>query len=410
MKERKLKKIETGDQIEGVIEGFKDTKSNVTHMRKDIICEIEKNRGSKVITYFTGDRQVASARIAEDAVRLLYEQLLSVGPSEKIDLFLYSRGGDVSVPWRIVSMVREFCDEFSILVPYKAHSAATLISLGADHIIMGKKAELSPIDPTLMKMPQSETAGPPQEISVEDVNSYVSFIKDRANINDQAALSQAISLLVNNISPLTVGSVNRQSSHIRLVARKLLTSRLENLDEPKINSIIETLTEKMFSHGHAIGRREALEIGLPIVLPDEKLEQLVWDLYLEYEKYFNLNDPIDPILQLQTTEVIVLDDIPIAAIESATKSYICKTKIELKKRRQVPQNLQINLNIGLNLPPTIKPDQIPPAAQNILQQLIGQVTQFTQQQVQQEVVRQSPEIGIMARPFGGQWIGPEEEY
>lgn len=328
-------------------------------MRKDIICKIQEKRGSKVITYFTGDRQVAAARIAEDAVRLLYEQLLAVGPTKKIDLFLYSRGGDVSVPWRIVSMVREFCDEFSILVPYKAHSAATLISLGADHIIMGKKAELSPIDPTLMKMPLSETVGSPQEISVEDVNSYVSFIKDRANINDQAALSQTITLLVNHISPLTLGSVNRQNSHIRLVARKLLTSRKEKLEEAKINSIVETLTEKMYSHGHAIGRKEAEEIGLPIELPDKDLEKLLWDLYLEYEKYFSLNDPIDPILQLQTTEGKILDDIPIAAIESAIKSYICKTKIDLKKRRQVPQNLQINLNIGLNLPPQSNQSKFP---------------------------------------------------
>jgi len=116
-------------------------------MRKEIIRQIQSMRSSKVIAYVTGDRQPITSVIAEDAVRPLYEHLLSIGKNEKIDLFLYSRGGDVSVPWRIVSMFREFCDKFSILVPYKAYSAATLISLGADKIIMGKKAELSPIDP-----------------------------------------------------------------------------------------------------------------------------------------------------------------------------------------------------------------------------------------------------------------------
>lgn len=135
-------------------------------MRKEIIKQIQIAGNSKVIVYFTGDRQLASARIAEDAVRPLYEHLLSIGKNERIEMFLYSRGGDVSVPWRIVSMFREFCNELSIIVPYKAHSAATLLSLGADKIIMGKKAELSPIDPTLVKMMVGETAGPPQEISV----------------------------------------------------------------------------------------------------------------------------------------------------------------------------------------------------------------------------------------------------
>lgn len=238
-------------------------------IRLELINKIQQDRDSTVIVYFTGDRppSFATARIAEDAVRPLYDHLISFGNGGKLDLFLYSRGGDVSVPWRIVSMFREFCDEFTILIPYKAHSAATLISLGADKIITGKKAELGPIDPTLVKMSQGETAGPSQEISVEDVNSYISFIKERANINDQSALAQLISLLANNLTPLTLGNVNRQNSHIRLVARKLLTSREKKFDEEKINSIIETLTEKMYSHGHAIGRKEALEIGLPIDEP-----------------------------------------------------------------------------------------------------------------------------------------------
>ena len=142
---------------------------------KDLIGQIQKLRKSKVIVYITGDGQPVGSMIAEDAVRPLYEHLLSIGKNAKIDLLLYSRGGDVSVPWRIVSMFREFCDEFSLLVPYKAHSAATLISLGADKIIMGKKAELSPIDPTLRKATAGEITGPPQEISVEDVHFDYNF-------------------------------------------------------------------------------------------------------------------------------------------------------------------------------------------------------------------------------------------
>ncbi|MCK4241415.1 MAG: hypothetical protein KAX30_07305, partial [Candidatus Atribacteria bacterium] len=94
-----------------------------------LIGNLEKERGSKVIVYFTGDRQPFGSRIAEDVVRPLYEHLVNLDfneGSKVIDLFLYSRGGDVSVPWRIASMVREFCKEFNVVVPYKAQSAATL--------------------------------------------------------------------------------------------------------------------------------------------------------------------------------------------------------------------------------------------------------------------------------------------
>ncbi len=372
-------------------------------MRKDIIKQIQEKRGSKVIVYFTGDRQMAMARIAEDAVRPLYDHLQTIGKTPKIDLFLYSRGGNVSVPWRIITMFREFCDELSVIIPYKAYSATTLISLGADSIIMGKKAELGPIDPTLEKNSLAENAGPPAQISVEDVKSFISFIRERGHITDQAALAQVICMLANQITPLTLGSVNRTNSHIRLVARKLLTARKEKLEEAKIHSIIETLTEKMYSHGHGIGRKEAMEIGLPIIIPDNDLETIIWQLYLEYEQLLKLNDPIDPITTLIDKEQKHFSDVTIGILESENLLHAIKIQMDIKKRRQVPPNPQINLNLSLSLPPTIKPEDIPQQSQQILQQMIQQVSQSVPLIVQNEIIKQSPEIGVDTRAYGAKW-------
>lgn len=371
-----------------------------------LIENLERKRGSKIIVYFTGDRQPFGSRIAEDAVRPLYEHLMNLDFDEGekvIDLFIYSRGGDVSVPWRIASMVREFCEEFNVLVPYKAQSAATLLTLGADNIIMGKKAELGPIDPTLVKATIGEGTLPQQEISVEDVNSFLSFVKERANINDQVALAQVLENLVKQVSPLTLGNVNRQNSHIRLVARKLLTSRREKIDEEKINTIIETLTEKIYSHGHAIGRKEAKDIGLSITSPDENTEELLWQLYLRYEDFLKLNDPIHPEVELGSDERKILENLPIAVIESGKKLHIFETNVELRKNRKVPPSPQINLNVNLQLPPGIQPAQIPQQAQQILQQLMAQISQNITQMVQQEIIRQSPIVGIGGRVYGGKW-------
>ena len=380
--------------------------SGNNHIGKELIEKIEEKRQSKVIVYFTGDRRPFGAQIAEDAVRPLYDHLLSLEFKEdkkRIDLFLYSRGGDVSVPWRIVSMIREFCDEFNVLIPYRAQSAAALLSMGADNIIMGKKAELGPIDPTLVKATIGETAAPPQEIAVEDVNSFLSFVKERANINDQDAVASILGSLINQIGPLTLGSVNRQHHHIRLVARKLLTSRKEKLDEEKISSIIETLTEKIYSHGHAIGRREAKDIGLPVKYPDDDLENLMWELYLKYEEFLKLREPVHPEILLKDKEQHQIEDMPIAVIESSKKLHIFKTNIELKKKRNIPPNPQININLGLQLPPEISPQQIPHQAQQILNQILNQISQIIPNVVQQEIVRQSPVIGIEGKAYGGKW-------
>ena len=377
------------------------------HIGKELIEKIEQKRQSKVIVYFTGDRHPFGARIAEDAVRPLYDHLLNLefhGDNQRIDLFLYSRGGDVSVPWRIVSMIREFCSEFNVLIPYRAQSAATLLSIGADNIIMGKKAELGPIDPTLVKATIGETAVPPQEIAVEDVNSFLSFVKERANINDQDAVANILGSLINQIGPLTLGSVNRQHHHIRLVARKLLTSRREKLDEEKISTIIETLTEKIYSHGHAIGRREAKDIGLPVEYPDDKVENLMWELYLKYENFLKLREPIHPEIVLRDRDHYQIGNMPIAVIESSKKLHIFETNIELKKKRNIPPNPQININLGLQLPPGVSPEQISRQAQQILNQLLNQISQKVPKIVRQEILRQAPVIGREGRTLGGKWI------
>lgn len=377
--------------------------------RIGLINKIQELRGSNVLVYFTGDRPPIGSRIAEDAVRPLYKHLLALAEAatgrQKIDLFLYNRGGDVSVPWRIVTMIREFCEEFCVLIPYKAHSAATMISLGADQIVMGKKAELSPIDPTLVRTIIGEATVPPPEISVEDVSSYISFMRERANISDQAALAQVVSQLATHLTPLTLGSVNRQYSHIRLVARKLLASRKEKIEEGRIGTIIDALTEKMYSHGHAIGRREAAELGLPVDKSDDNLEALIWSLYQEYETLLQLNEPIDPeeLLTSKNKEEHIEELIPLVMIESVQKLDVFEINALFRHKRQILPNPQININLNFGLPPGMDPAQLPANFQQIIQQLLRQIPQAIPQIVQQEIVRQSPIVGIEGRTYGGKW-------
>lgn len=375
--------------------------------RLELIKKIEQLNGSHLLAYITGDRPGAAARIAEDAVRPMYEHLLTFANAtdrkQRIDLLIYSRGGDVSVPWRVISMLREFCQELVALVPYKAHSAATMITLGADKIVMGRKAELSPIDPTLVRATVGESAAPPQEISVEDVSSYISFVRERANLNDQAALATVVSLLANQLTPLTLGSVNRQYSHIRLVAKKLLASRQQKIEEERMTTIIEALTEKMYSHGHAIGRREASDLGLPVEIPSAELELLLWELYTEYEKMLQLIEPLDFEQLLRDREEQILPDLRLACIESVHRLDVFEHNLHIRRRRQIPNNPQININLNLALPAGVNLQALPQNIQQLFQQLIQQISQQIPSLVQQELVRQSPVMGIEARSYGGRW-------
>ena len=375
--------------------------------RVEIIRRIQEIRGSQVIVYCTGDRSPFVSMISDDAVRPFYDHLLALPPRDEdrrtIDLFLYSRGGDVSVPWRVVSMIREFCDKFAVLIPYRAHSAATMISIGADEIVMGKKAELGPIDPTLQRAPDG--GGAPAQISVEDVTSYVSFMRERAGITDQAALSAVVSQLAAHLTPLTLGSANRTYSHIRLVARKLMAARAEKADEAKLGNIIEALTEKMYSHGHAIGRREATELGLPVVSPDPSLEDRIWELYCKYETMLSLTTPLDmeSHLRQQNRDQATLPDLPQVVIESAERCSVWRSNFDVNRKRNIPPNPQININLTLGVPPGLQQQPTPPQLHQTVQQLLQQITQILPEMVMQELVRQSPVVGFEVKQYGGRW-------
>jgi len=380
--------------------------SNQENIGLDIINELQNLRNSKVISYFTGDRKpYFGAQIGEDAVRPLYDHLLALDfedhENKRIDLLIYSLGGDVSVPWRMVSMIREFCNEFNVLIPYRAHSGATLISIGADNIIMGKKAELGPIDPTLERFIDRNT--PPERIAVEDVKSFLAFIKDRAEITDQNAKTQLLKVLVEDIGPRVLGSVGRMDHHIRLIARKLLTTRKEMIAEEKLNPIIDILTTEMYFHGHAIGRKEAKDIGLPIIYPDVELEEKLWKLFLIYEKFLKLDEPVFPEILLKNKERVELELIPIALIESENKLHVHKLDFEIKQNRKIPTNPSFKFNLQLQLPPNITPQSITQQTQQVLNQLLNQINQQIPAMIGKELQKQSPVMGYKWKIYNTKW-------
>src|SRR5262249_273102 len=83
--------------------------------RSGLVREIERLRRSRVVTYICSDRAGAAGQIGEDVVRPMYDHLRPAGRVEAIDLYLYSRGGAVEVPWRIVSMLGEHCSKLGVL-------------------------------------------------------------------------------------------------------------------------------------------------------------------------------------------------------------------------------------------------------------------------------------------------------
>src|SRR5437867_3703193 len=266
--------------------------------RLGIIRRLEELRRSCLIAYVTSTRNNIDVQMALDAPRKIYEHLrpLEAGKID-VDLFLHSNGGEATVPWRLVTLIREYAKSFRVLIPHRAFSAATLTALGADAILMHPMRLLGPTDPTVANRCNPADPTNPQRrlgISVEDVTAYLALLREDAEIHGEQFITDAFNKLADKVHPLALGNVKRFLSLSRLMARKLLTLHMDaSKDEAKINQIVDNLTSKLFFHGHPINRREAREqVGLETVKDATgEVESLMWELYLDYEVEMKMDDP-----------------------------------------------------------------------------------------------------------------------
>ncbi|MEW6407799.1 MAG: hypothetical protein AB1465_03855 [Patescibacteria group bacterium] len=319
--------------------------------KKQLIQQIEGLRKSRVITYLTSDRQgPINARVAMDIIPVISRQLQTIGKTNNIDLFLYSAGGDTMVPWRLVSMIREYCDKFSVIIPYKAHSAATMIALGADEIVMSDLSELSPIDPSTANVFNPQDAQNPQNkipISVEDVMAYFDLAKNKFGIKNDEELSRIFNKFVESnpqIHPLALGNVNRIHNLIRILAKRLLKSHKTPMREEEIEKVVDYFTEKLYSHQYFIGRKEAKEdLGLKSVqFADSVLSKAMTNLYEEYQKEMELGKIWNPENELGLNAAQNRKTYKIAFMESSQLSNYFNLEIEYRRQQvnviqQTPQ-------------------------------------------------------------------------
>jgi len=263
--------------------------------RLDSYKKIEELRGSKLLVYITGDRPNAETNIGKDILAAFTNHLDTIKKSDKISLLLYSNGGSTLTAWTLVNLIRSYCDDFEIIVPFKCQSTATLICLGANRIVMTKQATLGPVDPSTNGHLNPEITINGQNIripvSVEHVNGYMEMAKNDFNITDQSLLKEIFLKLSDSIHPLSLGEVYKTKAQIKMLAEKLLG--YHEIDNKNIQKVVSFLCSESGSHDYTINRNEALELGLNIEKPDDELYGVIKNIYLDIENEMELSNPFN---------------------------------------------------------------------------------------------------------------------
>ena len=233
--------------------------------------------------------------------------------------------------------------------------------------------------------------------------AYFNFLKEQVGLTDQSTLAEGVGRLAERLDAVGLGSVYRIRSHIRDVAHRMLTSQQKPPGERAIETIVETLAERVYAHGHAIGINEARDIGLPVDAASEDEDAAIWSLLCKYEEDLKLREPIDPIESIQTNDRFV-DNLVIAALEGESTRFEFRGTLDVQAVRQMPQTLNVALNLNPQLPPGLAPNQLPAAAQTMFQQLMNDLLPIAHESVNEALKSQAPIGGIDIKFLGGKWI------
>lgn len=312
--------------------------------RLQLIEHIQEERASKIIVYFTGDRKGLETKISPDVFPKLHKHLVNIGNQERIDLFLYSTGGITIAGYALVNLIREFCNEFNVIIPFKALSCATLISLGAKEILMTKIGQLSPIDPSIEHPlgPTVQIPGRPGAIApvnVEDVNAFIELARKEIGLSEEESMKKVFEILASSVNPLVLGAVQRSREQITFLASTIM--KYHTKDEEQIKKCIDILTRERFSHNYIINKREAKEaLGLNIVTPNKKISTFIVDLFNAYNEIIMMDKPYNPEVILGESDV-KLENFDRAIIESVNLTHVFRTKKEIKRTQITPPGVPL---------------------------------------------------------------------
>ena len=256
--------------------------------RIQLIRDIEKLTGRRLLVYAADINKPKGALKPEDKTG--FSDLLEGVEGENVDILINSGGGFAEVTEVIVGMLRNKFKSVRFSIPNMAKSAATLLVLSGDKLLMDERSELGPIDPQVEYTLRDNEK---RREAAEDILEGFKVAKDSLAMEGPEATPAYIPLL----DKYTIGLLRGCKNAIDL-SRRLATEWLgmymfrKNKDPKAIKKIVDYFAthSKTLSHGRAIGIDKCLELGLDIVdlrkSENAELRNSLWELWCLYELHF----------------------------------------------------------------------------------------------------------------------------
>ncbi len=234
-----------------------------------VIERLSAALGEPVFTYWNSTK----GAICQNDVAGLYALVRAAGPLERLSLFIKSDGGSGQAALRMVNLLRRYVKHLTVLAPLECQSAATMLALGADRIIMGPLAHLSAVDTSLTHdLSPIDRDNDRVSVSNDELLRVIRLWTEQA----KDSTKNPYEALFPYVHPLVIGAVDRSSALSTRICEEILSYHME--DENRAREISNILNAGYPSHNYPITLREAKRIGLNVEPMEDCVNGLLFEL------------------------------------------------------------------------------------------------------------------------------------
>lgn len=238
--------------------------------RQQGIRDYEEATGRSLVVFW--------GTITPEIVTPFADAINDVGQDSPLDLMLTSFGGDGETALRMAMICHMERNDFRVIVPDISASAATLLALAAESVIMSSTSSLGPIDPQI-RLPIRG-----HYVSARGILEIVDDLDRRTKENPQAF--ELYAALLADVDAVIYQLAKAAMARTTEFIPELLRLR-QNLPSSEVGSMSERLSESLQNqamHSATIGHTKAVELGIPAEYMSPSSEE--WDRLWRLHTYY----------------------------------------------------------------------------------------------------------------------------
>jgi ClpP class serine protease len=240
-----------------------------------IASAFEESSGFTIVPVLYSPRRYINAR----SIDSIYTVLRELGIVDKLAVVLFSGGGDIDEAYILATYLQDLAREKLVFyIPRYAKSAATLLALAGDEVVLLPVAELGPIDPVIYD---------------SHIDRYIplqSILEILDLLSQKGLTSELAKAILERIPVVELGDYKRAVEHNAELCGRVLARRMHRENPEKAREIASKLVSYK-QHSAAITLKDLVDLGVKAREATRQEAEYLWRLHelwvenvVEYEE------------------------------------------------------------------------------------------------------------------------------